>query len=199
MKHASPLHDDVLAALVTAALSLASKQAWETITLADLARASGLDLTELYELGGRDTLIAALNKRLDLAMAEAIPGPDASVRDRLFDCLMARFDAREANRAGYLSVLTYQDRSLAEKARGFALNQRSARWALSLAGVEGRFAEAASVPLARLIGRVDEAWMLETTPDLGRVMATLDRGLRDMEDTLSQIRRWTKGFKSGSA
>ncbi|WP_341894191.1 TetR/AcrR family transcriptional regulator [Ferrovibrio terrae] len=85
---------------VAVMLDLVAAQGWRGVTLGRIAEASGLSLSTLYEqYGSKVDLLAAYARRIDAAMLTALGGPspaptDATgVKDRLFEVIMARFDA----------------------------------------------------------------------------------------------------------
>lgn len=85
---------------VAVMLDLVSEQGWRAVTLGRIAQASGLPLSALYgQYASKTDLLTAFARRIDLAMLAALgePGPApadaAAVKDRLFEAVMARFDA----------------------------------------------------------------------------------------------------------
>ena len=80
---------------VRAALELAQQRDWGDITLGDIARQAGLDLADLRrEFACKSDILRAFQAEVDaevLAKAKQA-GPDGSVRDRLFDIIMTRFE-----------------------------------------------------------------------------------------------------------
>ena len=100
-------------------------------------------------------------------------------RDRLFDMLMARFDALQQHRAGVLSMMVALRTDPGTAALLYAGTLRSMRWLL----------DAAAIPVSGLLGalRVQgllvlwlyalRAWEQDDSPDLTATMAAVDRGL----------------------
>lgn len=91
---------------VAVMLDLVAEQGWRAATLGRIAQASGLPLSALYgQYASKSDLLAAYAHRIDLAMLTALgePGPapadDAAVKDRLFEAVMARFDALNPHKA----------------------------------------------------------------------------------------------------
>lgn len=85
---------------VAVMLDLVAEQGWRAVTLGRIAQASGLPLSALYgQYASKTDLLTAYARRIDLAMLAALgePGPapadPAAVKDRLFEAMMARFDA----------------------------------------------------------------------------------------------------------
>lgn len=91
---------------VAVMLDLVAEQGWRAVTLGRIAQASGLPLSALYgQYASKIDLLAAYARRVDLAMLAALgePGPApadaAAVKDRLFEAVMARFDALTPHKA----------------------------------------------------------------------------------------------------
>ena len=72
-------------------------RAGRPLTMRQVARAAGLTLPELMALyPSKQALLTAFSRRIDIAVAQALDpdsDPVASARDRLFEVVMARFDA----------------------------------------------------------------------------------------------------------
>jgi ubiquinone biosynthesis protein COQ9 len=91
---------------VAVMLDLVAEQGWRAVTLGRIAQASGLPLSALYgQYASKTDLLTAYARRIDLAMLAALgePGPApadaAAVKDRLFEAVMARFDALNPHKA----------------------------------------------------------------------------------------------------
>lgn len=91
---------------VAVMLDLVAEQGWRAVTLGRIAQASGLPLSALYgQYASKTDLLTAYARRVDLAMLAALgePGPApadaAAVKDRLFEAVMARFDALTPHKA----------------------------------------------------------------------------------------------------
>lgn len=189
---------DLLDRLATAALAAAGAMPWEDVTLLALATGAGTDLVTCARSGiGRTRVREELERRLDRAML-AVPTPaDAASpsRDRLFDVLMGRFDALEADRAAWTSILIDEAAGQAGVLAGAGRRAVSARWALEAAGIStagaGGLARIAGV--ARCLRRGTDAW-LQDGPDLARTMRVLDALLRDGERALRLLERADRGL-----
>jgi AcrR family transcriptional regulator len=90
---------------VAVMLGLVAEHGWRGVTLGRIAQASGLPLSALYgRYASKTDLLAAYAHRIDIAMLAALgePGPApadaAAVKDRLFEAIMARFDALNAHK-----------------------------------------------------------------------------------------------------
>ena len=80
---------------VRAALDLAQVRDWGDIALADIAQKAGLDLGDLRaEFSCKSDILRAFQVEVDKDVLAKIKqvGPGGSVRDRLFDTMMTRFE-----------------------------------------------------------------------------------------------------------
>ncbi|WP_446926498.1 hypothetical protein, partial [Klebsiella pneumoniae] len=75
--------------------------------LVEVAEASGVPLTEVYrQYPSKQALLAGVSRMIDeTVLAEGAPDPADSPRDRLFDLMMRRFDALNAQREGVRALL----------------------------------------------------------------------------------------------
>jgi ubiquinone biosynthesis protein COQ9 len=177
-------------ALGKAALKLAAAGPWRAVTVFDLAQAMGVSPADLTGLAPSDALDAA-EDHFDFATAAGLSSVDekAIVRDRLFDIAMRRFEAMEADRAGLLAL----ERALAGEPVGqaalLARTGRSARWVMTLAGLDvGGAGGAARVQgLAYVLVQARAAWRLDDGGDFAKTMAALDRHLRQGEEWLQRF------------
>jgi AcrR family transcriptional regulator len=91
---------------IDAFLELVGGRGWRSVALADVAAASGLSNAELYGLfPSKTALLAAYVRRVDQLVLASPADPKGSVRDRLFELIMRRFDALAAQRAVVKAVL----------------------------------------------------------------------------------------------
>jgi hypothetical protein len=180
--------------LAHAALSLAAKGAWRETTLAGLAQAAGRPLAELYgaSLGEAADCV---EEAFDRAIADGPAlDPGQSVRDRLFDLIMRRFEAMEPHRAAVASMEAGIDRDPMLLAALHQRHVRCARWVLALAGLEadGMTGQARAQGLGVIIGQARSAWRGDEAGDFAKTMASLDKNLRRAEEMFG---RWA-GFET---
>jgi AcrR family transcriptional regulator len=152
------------------------------IELADVAADAGVTLADVRsDYGSRLALLAAFNRRIDLAMLSK-DDPEMSeepARDRLFDVVMQRLDAlapyREAVRM--LNRSLRRDPSLA-LAYGCTL-LRSMMFMLSAARVPtgGAMGRLRAQGLALAYSRIIPVWLDDTDPGLARTLVAVDREL----------------------
>ena len=178
--------DALLTTILDAARSLITEAGYAGLTMGALARAAGLPLAAVYRMApDRPALMAAFMRRIDLAVLEALPEWTEAdpPRDRLFDLLMARFDAllREKD---MLRVVQKDLRRLpGEALLLLPALVRAMRWMAEAAGLPtGGLKGAARVrALAGAYASVLPVWLADDDPGHAKTMAALDRRLRRIE------------------
>jgi len=110
-------------------------------------------------------------------------GGEASTRDRLFDVLMERFDILNDYRDGVVAVLhsfRFDPKDAVISAPHLC---RSMAWMLEASGVEtnGIKGGAKIVGITGVYLKVLKVWKDDTSPDLGKTMAALDKHLEQAE------------------
>lgn len=180
--------------LARAALSLATATPRRDITLAHLAEAAGRPLADLYGATLWEA-VDCVEEGFDRAIAVGAGAldPNQSVRDRLFDLIMRRFEAMEPHRAAVLSMEHGVDRDPTLIASAHQRNVRCARWVLAVAGLEadGMTGQARAQGLGVIIGQARAAWRTDDGGDFSKTMASLDKNLRRAEEMFG---RWA-GFE----
>jgi AcrR family transcriptional regulator len=177
--------------ILTAALDLAAARGWRDLPLSAIAAEAGVGLALMLEtFPSKSALVRGLLADTDarvLAGAEADAG--ASVRDRLFDVLMRRFDALAPNKDGVAAIV--RDTAL-DLAFAVCVGPR-------LMGSMGWMLEAADVPSGGVAGLIRckglaliyfsalRVWLDDDTPDMAPTMAALDRGLARAECLMGQF------------
>jgi len=188
--------------LITAATRLAAGRDWQDVALADIAAEAGLTLADLRAVfASKSEIVGGLMKAIDTDVLAKMKRPDASQspRDRLFEVVMARFDALEPYKSALASITAGQipDPKLA------AATLASQRWMLEAAGIasDGPGGAIRTAGLASVYASVFRVWLADDDPGLARTMAALDRRLRSGESAMSVVdglcgtlRRITRGF-----
>lgn len=184
----------VLERLADAALARAGETPFSQLSLRDLADAAELSIADACAAAkDKSAVVDALARRFDRVAADEFEmEPEASLRERVFDAAMARFDAMEPHRAALKSIIKAEGEDAGLMVRAWARLSRSARWLLEVAGVDASGARGAArvQGFAAILARTTRAWMKDDAGDLSRTMATLDRHLRDVEDWAG---RWPFG------
>jgi hypothetical protein len=182
---------DLLAKLAEQALSLAAETPWDKVTLSDLCAAADIGLAALAKAQVTKAHVTAhIDSLVDQAMLAVQTKVDTSqsVRDRLFDVLMGRFDAMEDQRTAWASILTAEKSDMLAGLARRARRVVSSAWALEAAGVSSGDVRGAgrAIALARILRIVENVW-LEDGPELAKTMARLDQELRAGEEWVGRI------------
>ncbi len=185
----SETRDQVLDAF----LRLLAERGYDDVSLGDVGAASSLGMAELYRLyPDKLALVQAFMARVDgevLAGAPASLDPEETVRDRLFDLLIRRFDALKPHRAALAAIRRAGRRDpMMALVLGPGL-MRSMAAMLEAAGVSGR-----GLPgvirqngLLAIYTAVSRVFDKDESGDLSKTMAALDARLKTAE-------RWAQTF-----
>ncbi len=175
---------------VQAALDLAKERSWGDIGLADIAQDAGLSLADLRrEFACKTDILRAFQTELD---AEVLARPRASggastPRDRVFDIVMARFEAMQPYKPALKRISSYLCCRPGEAAPLFCSSLASQYWMLEGAGakLDGPGGAVRVAGLAAIYGKVFRVWLDDDTPSLDKTMAALDQRLGRGERMLS--------------
>ncbi len=123
--------------LARAALSLAASGAWREATLTKLADAANRPVSDYYGASIGEA-VDCVEEAFDRAIGDNLDKLDdsQSVRDRLFELIMRRFEAMEPHRAAVMAMEQGQDRDPTLMAAAHQRHVRCARWVLAIAGLE---------------------------------------------------------------
>lgn len=176
--------------ILDAALAEAGAVGWRHLAMTAVAARAGLSLgAVLAEVPTRAYVVARLFDRLDrrmLAGVKALDGAD-SVRDRLFDVVMKRFDAMNADREGMRAVVSGMRFDPPAAAVALCRADRSAATMLAAAGVspDGLLGCARIQGMKMVLLCALRAWVDDDSADLSKTMAALDRALERAERVAS--------------
>lgn len=176
--------------IVASALRLAAERPWRDVTLNDIAAGANVTLAELRaEAGTKSGILAAFTRQIDATVlaAKRSTAPGQSVRDQLFDVIMARFDALQPYRAGLRSIFAHMNPTEPRQVEAFLTSQA---WMLAAAGIspDGIKGRIKAAGLASLYASVFRTWLDDDDAGLARTMASLDRRLRRGEGTVQTLR-----------
>jgi AcrR family transcriptional regulator len=177
--------------IIDAMLTLVLEKGWMRVGLADIASEAKVSLAELHEhYGSKIAILAACMKRVDhTVLAGTGKASDSeTVRDRLFDIMMRRFDALKPDKAAISALLRDVTRDPPTALFLACRAKRSMRWML----------EAAGVPTGGLLGKVQtkgllaiymatlRVWLQDDSEDMGKTMAFLDKRLSRAETVMNR-------------
>jgi AcrR family transcriptional regulator len=178
-------------------LGLIAERGYREVSLNDVAAAAGLGRAELYRLyPDKLALVQAFMTRIDgevLADTPVTTDPEETVRDRLFDMLMRRFDALKPHRVALASIRRAGLRDpLMTLVLGPAL-MRSMAGMLEAAGtanggLSGLVRQNALLAIYAAVSRIFEK---DDSGDLSKTMAALDSRLKNAERWAQTIDKYT--------
>lgn len=177
-----------------ACLRVIEKEGWKSFTFAKAAKESGIPLSDFKKhfSAPADVMVYLFQKIDRQVLKHHVPSERGSPKDALFEIVMERFDAATP----YKPVLKrfWQDWMLAPDdvpslmCQGYA----SMAWTLEAAGlnphgIPGILRVQGLMALYTLTLRV---WLEDDSPDLGKTMAFLDKGLSKLERAAT----WVNSF-----
>jgi ubiquinone biosynthesis protein COQ9 len=179
---------------VRAALDLAQQHDWGDITLEDIARQAGLDLADLRrEFACKSDILRAFQAEVDAEVLAKVKqaGPDQSVRDRLFDIIMTRFEVMGPYKPALKRIVCYMRCRPGEASLLACSSLASQYWMLAGAGAKlgGAHAAVRVTGLAAIYGKVFRVWLDDPSPSLDKTMAALDRALSNGERMLARAEK----------
>ncbi|WP_372398873.1 TetR/AcrR family transcriptional regulator [Azospirillum sp. HJ39] len=182
--------------VAAAAMRLAAEKGWRHVGLLEVAHAAGVPLSRFHHrYRSRVDLLGAVSRVADATVlaADAPADPTETVRDRLFDVMMRRFDALRPFREGLRAVMHDLPGEPATALAYSCSFGRSMAWMLRAAGIDPdrRGGTALVAGLGAVQARAMRVFLDDDSADLSRTMAALDIGLRRAERWGATFCRWT--------
>ncbi|MGE3624619.1 MAG: hypothetical protein AB7H77_12225 [Bdellovibrionales bacterium] len=174
---------DIETRLCDAALKLAGRHGWGALTVEKIAGEAKTPPAKARQLFcSTDLILPAIVKRIDRQVISGIGKPDraATAHDRLFEVMMARFDALQAHRAGIIAIMKEARRNPAMARRLLPAQHNSMRKMLVLADCspKGGLDSVAAAGLLAVYARALCIWQKDNSADMAPTMAALDQALR---------------------
>ena len=174
--------------LISASLKLAAERPWKSVSLIEIADASGLTLADVRaHVDGKPAIVRGFVRAVDDALLKLARKPQAGAgrRDALFEVIMARFDLLGPHKAAIRSIMKDADPDL----RLFASALASQQWMLAAAGIDasGAGGSVRTIGLASVYVSVFRTWLDDDDAGQARTMAALDRRLRRGERNLQAV------------
>ena len=193
---------DVSDRFLSAALELVVVRGWRSLSLAEIADDAGVSLAEAYAAyPTKASILAGFIRRIDRqVLAGGVTDKGDSVRDRLFDVLMRRFDALRPHKDAVAAILRDVPSdpltmlaAAPQFANGMAWMVETA--GLSSSGLKGavRVKGVTLIYLNTLL-----AWLRDDSADMARTMASLDRNLRRAQGLIRCCPSWTRRSSWGA-
>jgi len=179
-------------------LGLVAEKGYANVALRDVAASAGLGLAELYRrYPDKAALVAGFLARIDAEVIAGTPAtsdPEETVRDRLFDVLMRRFDALRPHRA---AVRAIRRAGLGDPLLALSLApavRRSMVAMLEAAGVpsDGVAGALRQSGLLAIYQAVSQVFERDESTDSSKTMAALDSRLKRAERWVQFLDKYTK-------
>lgn len=186
------------AKIITSFLDLLASHSWDEVTLAKIAEASDVKLSQLREtFDGKVAIIEAFTRQID---AEVLDNIDEDIaeelpRERLMDILLSRFDALARYKAASASLVSAARRDLSLAAQLNRVTLISMTWMLNAANIDTSGIDGAMrvQGTALVFARVMNVW-LKDEEGMAKTMAALDRELRTGERNMQRLNSLSRVF-----
>lgn len=177
------------AALVDAAFALGAQAGWLRVSPAAAARHAELDLARARGLFPcTSTILKKFGRQADAAALSHV-ARDGSVRDKLFDIMLRRFDYLQTRRAGVVALLRVLPLCPPMALALAEMNLTSMGWLLEGAGVEaagiGGALRKRGLLAVWFYGL--RAWAEDESPDIAATMAAVDTALARAENFVERL------------
>lgn len=177
----------------TAFFDLLSQHDWDEVSLAKVAEASDVKLSELRgAFDGKVSMVEHFMREIDASVLDEIDADVAEElpRERLMDILLSRFDALMPHKEAVRSIAkaAKSDLSIAAQLNHVALV--SMTWMFNAANIEtGGLKGAVKVQgVAIVYAKVLRVW-LNDDESMAKTMAALDKELRKGERNMRRVER----------
>lgn len=170
-------------ALVNAAFALGAAKGWRHVSAPAAAHYAGLDLARArMAFPCTGAILTGCGRMADEAALTGVLA-EGSVRDKLFDILLRRFDFLQGNRAGVLALLKFLPACPPLAVLLAQRNLASMGWLLQGAGVDATGLRGALKRRGLLLvwAYGMQAWARDESADLSATMAAVDKALAHAE------------------
>jgi AcrR family transcriptional regulator len=183
------------------ALGMIAASGWRSFSLVELARELNVPLGEVYaQFPCRTAVLDRLGRRLDQRMLEltATDLDDMSVRERLFELIMRRFDAMRPYRDVLRRLARESRGDLAAAGAALGNTSRAVREIVDAAGIRGPATLLARQGVGLLYLRLIRLWLQDEDPEQARLLAELDKGLARLEEGAQRLCRFLPRRRSAA-
>lgn len=186
-KTATNAEDKICEAALRLAARPGKNGGWHSLTLDHVAAAAKIPPAQAKKIfHDKNALLPALIRYIDREAARGAGriDEDGKPRDRLFEALMARFDALQEHRAGILAVSEETRRDPALARQILPAQWQSMQKILKLAHLAREKDPRGALMAAGLLGIYYWSfccWQKDHSADMSKTMAGLDRALRFAE------------------
>lgn len=189
-----PSPADPRAALREAFLRLVAAGGWRDLSYAEIAKDAGLSLAAAYEAyPSKGAILTGISRDIDARLFASLEEDplDGSVKDRLFDLIMRRFDILNEHKEAYATLLWELPRTPFEASCLMFQLRRSLANMLEAAGISASGLRGAFriEGLGAIYACALAAWLKDETADLSKTMAELDKRLGQVDRLLGMTMR----------
>lgn len=171
-------------AVVQGAMTLFARRGWFDVSLVDIAAELGVSLADLHPVfPSKIAILRGFATQIDRQVLATAAEGDASIRERLFEVFMRRFDALQPHRKALERLAHDLPRDPAAAVAVMCRAGRSLRAMAELAGVttEGPLGLLRVKALMALQAWLMRTWLADDSKDMARTMKGLDQGLERLE------------------
>ena len=170
--------------IISATLTLTESDGWASLTMAGVAEKVSLTTHDVVrEFPSKLGLLWGIMENIDRAVLIEQTVSGEHPRERLFDVLMARFDAIAPYKNAIKSIARASSRDPLMSLLTLPRFMLSMSWMLEAAGISsaGLKGLLRTKGLAMVYLNTVRVWVRDETPDMSKTMAALDQNLRQAE------------------
>jgi AcrR family transcriptional regulator len=175
--------------IITAALQLGAAEGWRPLTMDAIAEAAKIKPDDLRaRFASKRAILDGFAARIDQQVLDTAADDAETIRERLFDLIMCRFDALAPHKETLRAMLPDAPSKLAVADPGMALHalcasRRAMQSTLEAAGVgtSGLLGRAKIKLLMVVYFNALHIWLGDETGTMDKVMAQLDKSLARLE------------------
>ncbi|WP_020591109.1 TetR/AcrR family transcriptional regulator [Kiloniella laminariae] len=177
---------DIPKHILQTAMHLSTEQGWQNLSLAEIAVAAKLPLSELYTIfPSKAAILKYLAAQADLQLmdGEEKDRLEQPVKDRLFDLLMNRFDTLSPYKRGLKAVIKAENGDPFAAVAQLCHLRRSMGLVLEAAGIStsGLRGVLRTKALSAVYLAAFRVWLKDDSEDMVKTMASLDKGLGKLD------------------
>ena len=170
------------------------ERGWSRLGCAEIAAAANIDVAQAFDVfSNRYAYVTYLVRRIDRDMIAQCDSDvdDETARDRLFDVLMARFEAMQAYRPIIETLTEAAKRDPLLAFHLVALTHLTADWIMEMARISpvGLRGQVRAKGMLAAYARTFKVWLGDDSEDLAKTMAFLDKTLTRAEATLRRAEK----------
>ena len=168
--------------IITAALQLGAETGWRPLTMDAIAEAAKIKPDDLRaRFATKRAILDGFAARIDQQVLDAAADDGKTIRERLFDLIMCRFDALEPHKANLRAMLPDAPSKLVGADPRLAVHALCVSRRAMKSSLEAAGADAKIKALMAVYGGALRIWLFDETGTMDKVMANLDKSLARLE------------------